>query len=275
MKPSFLVGMLCSGENERGDAVAALKGQRFTDWELVSLENLPNKQAHDELYQMFMEEAGNFSHFLKLDADMVLRRDTALREILDVFDRVPGLDWLMLDVQDWYSNTLIPGLQIFSNRVRWAANADMLMVDHAPRFPGCQLRLSEPPAPVVDHSPNPSSLQAFRFGVHRALKALQLDRARAARQVDKAMVHWRILDSVWRHYRVDPDRRLALAIAGAEFVMGGGMPDFRFDYMHPGLETLLSKRFEPMSGDELLAYVGPAWDDPGRNESRWSARSSE
>lgn len=275
MNPSVLVGMLYSGENERGDAVAALKGQRFTDWELVSFENLPNKQAHDELYQMFMEEAGNFSHFLKLDADMVLRRETALQEILDVFHRVPELDWLMLDVQDWYTDTLIPGLQTFSNRVRWPASADLLMVDHAPHFPGCQLRLSESPAPVVNHSPNPSSLQAFRFGVHRALKALQLDRARAARQIDKAMVHWNILDSVWRHFRVDPDRRLALAIAGAEFVMGGGMAEFRYDYMHPGLEALLRKRFERMSGEELLAYAGPAWNDPGRNAARWRARLSE
>src|SRR5262249_50440692 len=115
MHSSVLVGMLCSGERERDEAVAALKGQTFPDWELVSFENLPNKQAHDQLYQMFMEEAGNFSHFLKLDADMVFRRETALQEVLQVFGRVPELDWLMLDVQDWYSNTLMPGLQIFSN----------------------------------------------------------------------------------------------------------------------------------------------------------------
>jgi hypothetical protein len=202
---------------------------------------------------------------------MVFRRETALQEVLDVFRRVPELDWLMLDVQDWYSNTLMPGLQVFSNRVRWPANSDLLMVDHAPEFPGCKLRLSEPPAPVVDHSPNPSGLQAFRFGVHRALKALQLDRPRAARQLDRAAIHWSILDSVWSHYRINPDLRLALVIAGAEFVIGGNMTDFRFDYMHPELEALFSKRFEGMPGEELLAHIGPAWDDPARNQSRWQA----
>ena len=272
MNPSFLVGMLYTGENERDDAVAALKRQRFTGWELVTLENLPNKQAHDELYQMFMEEAGNFSHFLKLDADMVLRRATALEEILEVFDRIVGLDWLMLDVQDWYSGTLMPGLQIFSNRVRWPSNPDLLMVDHAPHFPGSSLRLSEPPAPVVDHSPNPSGLQVFRFGVHRALKALQPDRTRADRQEDKAAVHWGVLNSVWRRYRADPDRRRALAIAGAEFAMSGGMVAFDHDYMHRGVEALFRERFEPMPVEALLEYLGADWDDTARNDLRWKAR---
>jgi hypothetical protein len=263
--------MLCIGENERADAVAALKGQRFTNWELVTLENLPNKQAHDELYHMFMEEAGNFSHFLKLDADMVFRRDTALQDILDVFGSVNALDWLMLDVQDWCSGTLIPGLQIFSNRVRWPPNPDLLMVDHAPHFPGCSLRLSEPPAPVADHSPNPSGLQVFRFGIHRALKALQDDRTRAERQDDKAAVHWSILNAIWRRYRIDPDRRRALAIAGAEFAMRGGMTAFGHDYMHHGVEALFRERFEPMPAGALLEYIGADWDDPARNDSRWRA----
>lgn len=272
MDPSVLVGMLSSGENEREQAIAALKAQRFKSWELLTFDGLPNKQGHDELYQTFMAEAENFSHFLKLDADMVFRRDTGLEEILEVFRQTPGLDWLMLDVHDWYSNTLIPGLNAFSNRAYWSANADLLMVDHAPRFPGSSLRLSQRPAPVVDHSPNPSNIQAFRFGVHRALKALQPDRESATRQIDKAMVHWLIIDYVWRHYRANPDRRLALVTAGAEFVMGGGSGPFGHDYMHPDLERLFQARFEPMTMQELLSFIGETWDTPLANQSRYLAQ---
>src|SRR5262249_4528709 len=114
-------------------------------------------------------------------------------------------------------------------------------------------------------------LQAFRFGVHRALKALQPDRESALRQHEKATVHRIILDHVWQHFRADPDRRLALVILGAELVMRGEVRRFGHDYMHPELERLYRARFEPMTVPELVSFIGGIWDDATANQGRWLA----
>lgn len=76
-------------------------------------------------------------------------------------------------VQDWYSDSLIEGFHMFSDRVSCPVTRDSRFVDASPTTPGKRLKLWDSPAPVADHSPDPSPMQAFRFGVHRALKVVQ------------------------------------------------------------------------------------------------------
>ena len=195
---TFLVGMLYSGENEYAASVAALEQQSLRDWDLLRFENLPNKEAHDRLYQAFMQRADQYRFFLKLDADTVLRDAHSLDTLVGLLD-IPERDTLIVDAHDWISDSLIPaGMQAYSNRVRWPVSPDMLMVDHSPRFPGHGHRQYLPPAPIAEHSPDPSPFQAFRYGVHRCLKAIQPDRRK--KDVRRAVLHWSVLKNIWRAF---------------------------------------------------------------------------
>jgi hypothetical protein len=126
--------MLFAGENEYAQSLESLERQSFRQWDLVRYENLPNKQAHDQLYRTFMERAASYRFFLKLDADTVLRDENSLEQLMLLLD-VPERGTLIIDAHDWISDFLIPaGMQAYSNRVRWPVNPDLLMVDHSPVF---------------------------------------------------------------------------------------------------------------------------------------------
>lgn len=266
---SVLVGMLASGENERDRAIEALRSQRFTRWDMKLIEGLPNKEAHETLYRTFMEEAPRYTHFLKVDADMVLRRATALQEMLDVFGHNPDADWITFDVHDWYSGMLIPGMQMFTSRVSWEASPDTLIVDTKPQCPGRSLRIWDALASPADHSPDPSPLQAFRFGVHRMIKALQPDRPKEQRHFARALIQWTIVDHIWKHFRTAGEARRALAVAGAELVMRGETAAFEHSYVHPGLTAVFRERFAAMDAAQLEDYAGIIWDVPLMNQARW------
>lgn len=264
----FLVGMLFCGENERGAAVAALERQELKSWNLFVLENLPNKAAHDTLYGEFMSRAADYEFFLKLDADMVFRHLRGLTIIRDMFGADPAVEALMFDVHDWYSDYLTPGLQVFRSSVRWEPHSDPLMVDPMPRMAGPAVRVTQDPAPLVVHSPDPSPLQAFRFGVHRAMKVLQLDRPATARDPKRFDVHYVILEATWQRFRESRDARRALAIAGAEYVAREGASLFGKAYTDPSVDALFTQRFAAMNSDDLLAYSAGAWDDKAGNRAR-------
>jgi len=264
----FLVGMLFCGENERAQAVAALERQELESWDLFVLENLPNKAAHDALYGEFMARAADYDFFLKLDADMVFRHERGLTTIRDLFAADPGLEGMMFDVHDWYSDYLTPGLQVFRSSVRWAPHADPLMVDPMPRMTGRAVRVTKAPAPLVVHSPDPSPLQAFRFGVHRAMKMLQLDRPAAARDRGRFEVHYVILQATWDKLRESNDARRALAIAGAEYVAREGSALFGRAYTDPAVDALFRQRFATPGSRDLVAHCAAAWDDAQGNRAR-------
>ena len=265
---AFLVGMLYAGENEYAASVAALERQSLHDWDLVRIEHLPNKEAHNRLYRTFMERADVYRFFLKLDADTVLRNEHSLEALYTLLD-VPQRDTLVIDVHDWISDSLIPaGMQAYSNRVRWPASPDMLMVDHTPSFPGQGHRQYLPPAPLAEHSPDPSALQAFRFGIHRCLKAIQPDRR--AKDIRRAVLHWSVLKNVWRAYRSRGDTRRLTALLGAEAVLSelGDRLKLLESYSGPYTEEL----FERLTRDppeQQAAGLEQLWGYESVNDQRW------
>jgi hypothetical protein len=219
--------MLSCGENERERAIAALKRQSYTSWDFFEIRDRPNKEAHLELYRTFM--ASGADCYLKLDADMVLKADVLGQLVAATKTR----DVSMVDVDDWASRLCIPGMLIFSSRCRWEDDGDRLNVDTTPRHGGVQF-LCE--AHWVDHMPDPSEFQAFRYGVHKALKMLQ---AGAAKKIpEKAWLHLNILKGIWRHRR--EDARRALMILGAECVLSGEHPRLAENYAGDYARQLLA-----------------------------------
>lgn len=265
---TFLIGMMSCGEQERAASLAALRRQSVADWDLFEVENLPNKEAHDALYAAFMRGAGAYRYFLKLDADMVFRDEHGLAALLELM-RAPERDLVMTEVHDWASDMLTPGLLAFSNRVRWNVNPDRLMVDHAPIFPGKGHRVWGPPAPLVVHSPDPSPLQAFRYGLHRILKAAQPDRRE--KDLRRAVLHWSLLKNIWRaHQRHGDDRRLC-ALLGAEAVLSElcdraqVLESYSGDYMRSLFAELV-----PDPPAKALDQLRGLWDHETANDGRWA-----
>ena len=265
----ILVGMLATDENERAQAVASLRAQTHKEYELFIIENRPNKEAHDALYARFMSSADRFDIFFKLDADMVLLRDTALAEVTDFFAGNPEVELLLFELIDWYSDTLIPGLVITRSSAKWPAHSDQLMVDSYVKITGKNVHVSDRQAALAIHSPDPSPLQAFRFGVHRAMKAIQDDREPAKKMLEKTRIHWDILLRTWANFLVKRDRRMALAIAGAELVLMRGGRALGSNYMDKTVTEFFEQHYLQATAESLAAELGPVWNDTARNTERW------
>jgi hypothetical protein len=257
--PRILVLMLYAGENELERSLASLRAQTHSRWEHRLFDNLPNKEAHEALQREVMARSAEFDLFVKLDADMVLRGPDALARIAELFRAHPGTDHARTVVHDWFSDSLIMGLHIWSNRVRWEPSDERLFVDTAPVCPGHRLTVESDPAPFAEHCPDPSPHQAFFFGVHRALKALQRERPPRRFSYGLSRGQWRILRGTWEHFRRSGDVRLALAVQGAELVFSGRIDASRIDDKQ-GAQRALFEGVAGLSARELERRLAPRWD---------------
>jgi hypothetical protein len=262
-----LIGTLYTGENEFEQSKRSLQQQTYTQWEHVVYEHLPNKEAHDRLYRTFMEQSDEFDLFVKLDADMVFRSRTSLPTLVNLFRSEPDLDHAILAVHDWASDTLIMGLHAYSDRATWEASDEDLFVDHSPRVPGKRLSTKDPPAPIVDHSPDPSPLQAFRFGVHRALKVVQ--RGRSDLSVFRSRMQWNLLTNVWRRFCQTHNRRLGLIVYGAESAIAGHIRQAAYAGDGDELRRWFERQAADLSADQIEHRLRPRWEGRTQQESRY------
>ena len=260
-----LVGTLYTGENEFEQSKRSLQRQTHGNWEQVVFKHLSNKEAHDRLYRTFMDHADDFDLFVKLDADMVFRSEKSLQTLVGLFESQPELDHALLAVRDWASDTLIMGLHAYSHRAVWTPSGEKLFVDHSPSVPGKRLSTEGPPAPLVDHSPDPSPFQAFRFGVHRALKVIQRDRSRL--DLFRSRMQWTLLNDVRRRFAETEHRRLGLIVAGAEEVFAGRATRNEYDDAGDQLHERFCKRYADLSVNELKTVLSSWGDSPSQ---RWS-----
>ena len=244
--------MLSCGENERERAIEALKRQSFRNWDFFEIRDKPNKEAHLELYRTFM--ASGADCYLKLDADMVLKADVLGKLV----DATKIHDIYMVGVDDWASRMTIPGMQIFSWHCRWEDDGDRLYVDTTPRHAG--IEFSHDPH-WVDHMPDPGAFQAFRYGVHKALKSLQL---RVGKTRRKNRLHLSILGGIWRHRKEDARRELM--IHGAECVFSGKHPQLAENYAGDYAMRLMAE----VKGMDVERYA-PFWESDAAAEERVQA----
>jgi len=264
--PNLLVGTLFCGENEFQRSKISLLNQTYDKWDHFVLKNIPNKKAHTKLYDTFMQESKHYDIFLKLDADMVFKTDQALNIIINIFKEYEDLDHLVIPVKDWYSDTFIEGLHVFSKRARWPMNHDNRFVDSAPKIPGKTLRVTMGSEPIVIHSPNPSSFQSFRFGVHRGLKAIQPDRQKL--KYRQSQFQWKTLCHCWSHFQNSDDNRLGLSLAGAEEVINGRAKGEHYDKQHKTLRAVFGEYSELTHG-ELRQWLASKWDQRLKRTRRY------
>lgn len=252
-----LIGTLFAGENELQLCRGSVERQEYRHYKHIVLRNLPNKEAHDRLYRSFMEASEDYDLFVKLDADMVFRDRDALGTLVSLFEENPALDHAVLAVHDWYSGRLIEGLHVFSSNARWRRPDDHLFVDESPEIPGQYVRIWDDPAPVVDHAPDPSGLQAFRFGFHRALKLVQPGRAPLLWQ--QFVRQGKQLTGCWRRFIETEDLRRGHALMGAESVLEGSLEPSLYAENHERLQEVYEVEVATLGPEEVKDRLSRMW----------------
>ena len=182
--PRILVLTLFGGEGEYEACKDSVRKQEGVILEHVCFEWLQNREAHEAVYQTIMARAAEFDAFLKLDADMVLFSEDALRKAYDVMQEVPNTDHLSIPVYDLPSGSFLMGMHLFSSRASWSFPLDPLFPDANPKIPGTRRIDSDLRLRIIDHMPAPSERQAFALGVHRASKIVQLARGKKRKPAD-------------------------------------------------------------------------------------------
>jgi len=262
-----LIGTLYSGENEFDRCIASVRAQTYDKYEHLIIEHLPEHEAHQKLYGEFMRQQDRFDLFLKLDADMVLVDQEKLGAVVDLFQHDRTLDHAVFRVTDWMSQSDIIGIHAFSNRAQWHIHSDVLFPDLPPRVPGRRgYYLSRPPSPLAMHSPDPSQLQAFHFGFHRAMKAYQVGQEV---RLPHAIGQWRQLKRLWKHFEATRERRLALALIAVEHVLTEGAAASDAHYTNPRFGEMFAQDAS-LSSQEIYERLAPKWNSAIQREYRWA-----
>lgn len=210
----ILVGVMYCIENELEQCLTSIEEQTLPAHDIFILSNLPNKEAHNRLYQTFMSRRHEADLFVKIDADMVLDRKTFFEEVSMRFLVDSSINHIQIAVDDWYTNRKVMGLHLYRNDYRWIRNKEAHFVDLADSSHNVGRMVNDwsDLAPAAAHSPNPSPFQAFHFGIHKAIKVSQCGRPK--KKISFSFAHWENFIQLERHYRKTHDRRLAVAIAG-------------------------------------------------------------
>ena len=224
----ILVGTLYCGENEFDACKEGIRCQTWPHVEHFTVENLPNRLAHETLYRGLMERAAEFDIFLKVDADMVIKNPELFRGIAERFAADPELELLEIAVQDFFSDKLMWGMNAFRSTMTWAPIREDLFVDYPTREPKKRVKDDRDLAPAAAHCPDPSPFHAFHFGAHRALKVIQPGRTPINEK--GSIEHWDTISRMRNKFTATGDQRIGLALLGAELAFAGDVKPADMDY---------------------------------------------
>jgi len=226
----LLVGTLYSGENELQECLKSIRAQCYTNYDHILIENLPEREAHYQLYKTFLDHTQEYELLVKVDADTVLISEHLFEKIIDRFSSEPSLEVLSIGLHDFYTDTIINGLQISRNTVRWDFTKNSIFTDIPILDPQHYVFDTTQLSPAGEHSPNPSIPQAFHYGVHRGIKSIQKIHS---------TTHWANMQKVWHHFLQTRDVRLGFAVLGAELVYAGTFNRKDQDYTNPRMGEVL------------------------------------
>ncbi|HEY0875872.1 MAG TPA: hypothetical protein VGD94_20520 [Vicinamibacterales bacterium] len=227
----LLILTLSSGEAALPILRRQLAAQSFRGFEHQIIEGLPNQAAHNRLYRTIAERASSFDLFLKLDADMTLRRPAALEEVVRAAGRHPDVQHFTFPIWDGFTELETLGVHLFRSGVSWGDITDDLFVDPDP--PNVtRMMWDGPPAPFANHGEIVSDFECFAFGVHKFLKVAQRNRTEGerSRKAHKFVRHMSNCARIRDLYRATGASRHQLALAGVIWAMD-----------HEWMSSMLSK----------------------------------
>lgn len=148
------------------------------------ISNLPEKEAHNRLWNAWRTSKSESDLFVKVDADTVLTHENVLSDVWNVFQNDKSVTGLQAPLLDRFTGEFINGLNCFHPKVTFNDTIDELFCDrqvdvgHDRIIKANDVPTSLKPAGL--HCHYATDIQAFHFGVHRALKKQTtiLDRVR-------------------------------------------------------------------------------------------------
>ena len=221
--PRVFVGTLACGEAEMVESAAAIAAQEGVAVTHVVIADKPELEAHNSLWEAWRMRQSSHDIFVKVDADTVLNRPTALAEIAALF-RNPEVTGAQILLHDYFTDSLIAGLNAFSRAVIFREGSDRLFADRVDTNHRIVLKgeATHHLAPIGWHCQDPHPRQAFHFGLHRQLK----------RQHD-------VIARVARVWLIARDSARGWAIAGAN--AAGWRLRRHFDYADPAFERAFER----------------------------------
>ena len=170
--PRIFVGTLFVDEAEFLDCKKAIDSQRNIHCKHHIIEKLPEKEAHDALWDAWNKVKSDFDLFVKVDADTVLKGTDALASIAALFSKSDDITGAQIPLRDYYTAKLIVGLNCFTPAVIFSPSKSRLFCDRVDGNHKRVLRGADVAhlAPIGFHGLAPKPEQAFYFGFHRALK---------------------------------------------------------------------------------------------------------
>ena len=170
-KIKILVVTLEAGEAEFYDCVSAVNEQKDVEIEHVVVSGLNERAAHSKLVSIWHTRREEFDFLAKVDADTILNSDTALASMSKLME-MENASGLQVKLWDYFSQDLIPGLNMFSRVIHFKTKIPRLRPDqidlgHTKVLKGSSVAHLEP---IGWHGRNPSPKQSFYFGYHRWLK---------------------------------------------------------------------------------------------------------
>lgn len=174
MIPRVFVGTLHSNEGELEHCKKAILEQNDVNVTHVIISGLPEKEAHNELWRSWREAKNDHDIFVKVDADTVLFTQTIIAQLWAIFDNNPRVTGVQAPLLDYFTDGYINGLNCFSPRVTFNDTVDGLFCDRGVDVNhDIVIRSTDvPPAlkPAGWHCFHATPIQAFHYGLHRALK---------------------------------------------------------------------------------------------------------
>lgn len=212
MCPRVFVGTMYCGEGDFKDACEAIASQRTVVVSHVVIKNLPEKEAHNQLWRAWRDAKSTHNMFVKVDADTVLAHDEVLFEFWNLMSSNSRITGIQAPLYDYFTDGYVNGLNCFSPKVTFQNTTDQLFCDRQVDVDHDIVVGSDSVPERLRHAGyhcfHATDEQAFHFGVHRALKG---------------QVH--VLERVKQAWKNHNDRQRALVLLGAKsaslFTNGG------------------------------------------------------
>jgi hypothetical protein len=166
------VGTMYSGEGDFEECLSSIKRQRDVEIEHIIIENLPEKEAHNKLFEAWNSVKKDFNFFLKVDADTVLAHPFVCTSMQQMFLSNSRFTSIQAPLHDYFTNDMINGLNAYVPRVVFNPSPE-LYCDRVDTNHDIQIKAKDVIGELVPagyHCYHSTPRQAFHFGLHRKLK---------------------------------------------------------------------------------------------------------
>jgi hypothetical protein len=183
---------------------------------------------------------------------MVIARNTFFEEVIEYLYEKPDVDDLEILIHDFFTDTLIFGLHVYSNRYVWKKNDEKIFVDIPQNNQFKYIKDTNRLVPAAYHCPNPSDFQSFHFGVHKAIKVMQ----RGREGVDNKFLagHWSNVSIIRERFLNSRNLTVGFAALGAEIALRRWFDFRQTDYNNQKLISAFT-RVKDFQVKDMVSYT--------------------